>query len=485
MDWLVAHGVDSLFVGLVEQLLAEKPDDVVGALVRGLARQFPVQAMAEAQRLVGAQASEQARADGDDGYESDSSSEEEEDGEDDVIAVEAAAADAAFAPARARANQRRTNVCAEPPALADLAAGHGDGGVGVGGGGGGVAEDGAGGAASAPDAYPKSEAQAARITGLLRQGLLFAHLDASQMATVVGAVEPRAYEDGEVIIRQGETGGEHFFLLESGRVDASVVTAAAAGGEEKEEEEAVTAAATVVKTYCEDGSSFGELALLYNAPRAATCRAVGPVALWALDRATFKHITVGSEQRKRARYKHVVDQVPILSSLAEHEKLAVVDALREARYSRGDVLFAEGSPGDEFFIVKAGAASCTKREPGGGDVEVARLEEGCYFGEIALMASKPRQATVTACSDAAFEVFVLDRATFRRLLGPLDEIMNRNIGGYFRQDLKALTQTYFQQLAREDPSLRADQILPRAVAMAQQSAAQTSVALAEHVTPPH
>jgi len=343
MDWLVAHGVDSLFVGLVEQLLAEKPDDVVGALVRGLARQYPVQTMAEAQRLVGAQASAQARADGDRGgygSEESSSSEEEEDGEDDVVAVEAAAADAAFAPARARANQRRTNVCAEPPALADLAAGEGGGGGDGVGGVGGVDEDGAEG--PAPDAYPKTAAQAARITGLLRQGLLFAHLDASQMATVVGAVEPRAYADGEVIIRQGEAGGEDFFLLESGRVDASVVTAAAAaaaaaaGGEEAAAAAAGAAAATttVVKTYCEDGSSFGELALLYNAPRAATCTAVGPVALWALDRATFKHITVGSEQRRRARYKRVVDQVPILSSLAEHERLAVVDALREARYSR-------------------------------------------------------------------------------------------------------------------------------------------------------
>ena len=58
--------------------------------------------------------------------------------------------------------------------------------------------------------------------------------------------------------------------------------------------------------------------------------------------------------------------------------------------------------------------------------------------------------------------------------------MNRNIGGYFRQDLKALTQTYFQQLSREEPTLRPDQLLTRAVAMAQQSAAQTSVALAEH-----
>lgn len=39
---------------------------------------------------------------------------------------------------------------------------------------------------------------------------------------------------------------------------------------------------------CERGGSFGELALLYNAPRAATVVAASRTALWTLDRKTFK-----------------------------------------------------------------------------------------------------------------------------------------------------------------------------------------------------
>jgi cAMP-dependent protein kinase regulator len=42
-----------------------------------------------------------------------------------------------------------------------------------------------------------------------------------------------------------------------------------------------------VHTY-KPGDAFGQLALLYNAPRAATCRARGTAKLWVLDRVTFK-----------------------------------------------------------------------------------------------------------------------------------------------------------------------------------------------------
>ena len=232
-------------------------------------------------------------------------------------------------------------------------------------------------------------------------------------------------------------------------------------------------------SYFKDGDCFGELALLYSCPRAATCVAVGPVALWALDRATFRLITITSEQKKRARYMHVVNQVPILTSLTEGEKLAVVDALKEERYAEGEVLVTEGEAGNTFFVVKDGAAVCSKREPGGGAVEVARLEQGAYFGEIALLACKPRQATVTA-HGGPLTALTLDRRTFRRLLGPLDELMNRNIGGYFRKDLQALTQTYFKQIQAEQPNLRPDEVLLQAAQRAQMSVTQTSVALVQH-----
>ena len=59
-------------------------------------------------------------------------------------------------------------------------------------------------------------------------------------------------------------------------------------------------------TYLKDyvpGEAFGELALLYNAPRAASIEAVEPSELWALDRRTFNHIVKDSAQQKREKYE--------------------------------------------------------------------------------------------------------------------------------------------------------------------------------------
>lgn len=54
------------------------------------------------------------------------------------------------------------------------------------------------------------------------------------------------------------------------------------------------------------GEAFGELALLYNAPRAATIIADGDCILWELDRQTFTHIVKDSSRNKRARYEHLL-----------------------------------------------------------------------------------------------------------------------------------------------------------------------------------
>jgi len=51
------------------------------------------------------------------------------------------------------------------------------------------------------------------------------------------------------------------------------------------------------------GEVFGELALLYNAPRAATIIAKTNAELWSLDRRTFSHIVRDSTQKKRDKYE--------------------------------------------------------------------------------------------------------------------------------------------------------------------------------------
>lgn len=66
-----------------------------------------------------------------------------------------------------------------------------------------------------------------------------------------------------------------------------------------------------MKTY-EPGEAFGELALLYNAPRAATIKAKTDCLLWVLDRNTFNHIVKDASMRKREKYEDFLKSVTLL-----------------------------------------------------------------------------------------------------------------------------------------------------------------------------
>ena len=61
-----------------------------------------------------------------------------------------------------------------------------------------------------------------------------------------------------------------------------------------------------------DTGSFGELALIYGTPRAATIKAKTDVKLWAIDRDTYRRILMGSTIRKRKLYESFLEKVSIL-----------------------------------------------------------------------------------------------------------------------------------------------------------------------------
>ena len=168
---------------------------------------------------------------------------------------------------------------------------------------------------------------------------------------------------------------------------------------------------------------------MYNAPRAATCRAQVDSKLWMLDRVSFKCIVVAAAMQKRETYKGFLEKVPILQSLNEMEVMTLADSLAEEKYEAGVTIYNQGDEGNYFYIIKEGTAKCFKKdESTGEEKQVAELTEGSYFGEVALLTSKPRQATVKA--DTLLKVLALDRATFTRVLGALDEIMQRNMSNY-------------------------------------------------------
>jgi cAMP-dependent protein kinase regulator len=122
--------------------------------------------------------------------------------------------------------------------------------------------------------YPKTHIQRARIQEILSGIVLFQGVPEIIMKDMVGGFFEMKYNDGDKIIVQGDVIAERFFLLESGQCDIFVKKGSG----------------NPIKVHTVlPGGFFGELALLYNAPRAATVVSVGESKLWALDRGTFKN----------------------------------------------------------------------------------------------------------------------------------------------------------------------------------------------------
>lgn len=101
-----------------------------------------------------------------------------------------------------------------------------------------------------------------------------------------------------------------------------------------------------------------------------------------------------------AQYPEKLPPIPLFSELSADSFDAVLSALKLRRVRPGEVIIAEGEPGQSFFVLARGEVKVGKTLAQGGFVELATLHEGSIFGEMALVSAAPRSATVTAVSDA-------------------------------------------------------------------------------------
>jgi len=109
----------------------------------------------------------------------------------------------------------------------------------------------------------------------------------------------------------------------------------------------------------DESGSFGELALMYNCPRAATVKASTNGVLWAVERATFRRVVVANAAKERKKREEWLEQVPILANLTKRERSQVADCLVTQEFKDGDYVIRLGERGDSFFIIESGAAVAT------------------------------------------------------------------------------------------------------------------------------
>jgi CRP/FNR family cyclic AMP-dependent transcriptional regulator len=116
---------------------------------------------------------------------------------------------------------------------------------------------------------------------------------------------------------------------------------------------------------------------------------------------------------------------------------------------KGTVLFREGEPGKEMYVLQSGKVAISKKVR---DVEkvLAVLGPGEFFGEMAIIANKPRNASATVAEDA--KVLVIDPKTFESMIRGNSEIAVRMIKKLAERLSEADAQ--IENLLLSDPSSR-------------------------------
>ncbi|KAK0552442.1 hypothetical protein OC845_001708 [Tilletia horrida] len=278
---------------------------------------------------------------------------------------------------------------------------------------------------------PKSDSQMQRIRSSISNNLLFRNLEDDQYTDVLLAMKEVKVEADHPVIVQGDQ-GDYFYIVEAGNLDVYI----------RKDAPAITDGSAMAKLDRSNlgekkvsygpGDSFGELALLYAQPRAATIISTSPCTLWALDRVTFRSILMETNFRRRSMYESLLKDVSLFESLSPAEIAKISDALEPRTFEPGEYVFKQGERGTEFFIIWEGAAEVKKKRSDGTEDSVGTLSRGDYFGELALLNNAPRAASIVAASSGSGEaparlrVATLSEQAFTRLLGPLAGIMSRH-----------------------------------------------------------
>ena len=242
---------------------------------------------------------------------------------------------------------------------------------------------------------PKSEASRAIISDALGDHFLFNGLSADAKDQLINAMVKAKCRKGTQIIKQGKK-GDLFFVLEQGTVDVIV---------DKKRVGEIQAPA-----------AFGELALMYHSPRAATILSTTECVLWNVDRQTFQMTLTSSASGQSVSRCEFLRKVPLLKKLGNHDILKIAEAMGEISVPAGTDIIREGEDGETFYIIAKGVVRVSK-----DGVEVAKLRPGNFFGEAALQNNDVRNATCTADVDAV--CLTLTKPEFESMLGPLQGLI--------------------------------------------------------------
>jgi CRP-like cAMP-binding protein/formate hydrogenlyase subunit 6/NADH:ubiquinone oxidoreductase subunit I/ferredoxin len=272
------------------------------------------------------------------------------------------------------------------------------------------------------------------------------------------AIVERRYNAGDIICREGEFGATAFYIVE-GKAEvylsspiAHVKTEGSPQGflsklrsmlssreqDQRNEESSrsyIPIDAPVDLPYQNPiaelgpGELFGEMTCMSYYPRSATVRAKTDCTMLEMLRnvldvmqrnKTFRD-QLDRTYRQRALSSHL-RSVPVLAPLTPDFIDHLRDRVELLRFAPGQVICTQGEPADSFYLVRLGFVKVSQQRPG-GDLVLAYLARGSYFGEMALLTGTPRIATCSALDHV--EVVRVSGEDFQLMLDRFPEIRRK------------------------------------------------------------
>ena len=240
-------------------------------------------------------------------------------------------------------------------------------------------------------------ARGAADLSVFRSIPLFSKLSNEDLGAIAAQSREVTYGAGELIVEEGAP-GDTFYSVRSGSVIVS------RGGSSER-------ARVVARLGA--GDCFGETAMLKDGVRTASVRAATRTVVIELASAAFEKIvsTVGGvDFASVLRAANAIGKSKLFKELPAERLSSLASKFVPRSVPTGTDVVKFGDPGSEFFLIARGQVEVLSGE---GKLLV-KLGDGDVFGEIALLRSIPRTATVRTTADTL--VLVLDREVFLHAL---------------------------------------------------------------------
>jgi CRP-like cAMP-binding protein/Zn-dependent protease len=140
--------------------------------------------------------------------------------------------------------------------------------------------------------------------------------------------------------------------------------------------------------------------------------------LYGRGRAQWQQLVFRFQKSWRIEAAELIDDLPMFQDIPVDVLNDLAGRIRLRSFARGQAVIRQGGRAEAFYVVRRGTVQVVEEDPESGDEQVLRtMGRGESFGELGLLESQPRAATVRAAEEV--ELFEIDKGTFDQLLADM------------------------------------------------------------------